>query len=422
MRIISLGIFLFSITALTAQTAEEKLVFLEKEVQEIELQKKELAKKIETTKLSIFHDYLLTKGLPALEVGEEVIHHAAMSLVYEEEHEQAKWVAHIISPDILNGQVSRSNDFREDPLVNTGTAIEQDYFLKLTNDKGDIEYDGFGYDRGHLAPSADFRWTQKGLSETYFYSNMSPQLADFNRGIWSDLENLLRAYVYSEQVPLYVVTGGLLKDDLPKIERSINQISIPKYYWKVAIDIVNNRGIAFLLPNAKASYPIEYFAVSIDEVETLTGIDFYASLEESLETELEAQKNTKDWIQEVALGDVAPLAFSSMPHKHYNTIIGVKQADKGTEIYICGTAVRTRKSRKGNVLINLDKAYPNEVFNVFINKKNLVNFAGNPLMDYTNQQICIYGEVSKLGKTPVIFVEDDKQFSLFKPKGENKAE
>src|SRR5690606_2430798 len=101
---------------------------------------------------------------------------------------QARWVAHIILPDIIDGQVTRSNDFRVDPMVRSGTAVEADYFLQSQKPDGTIEYDGFGYDRGHLAPSADFRWSESALSESYYYSNMSPQLAEFNRNGWAELE------------------------------------------------------------------------------------------------------------------------------------------------------------------------------------------------------------------------------------------
>ena len=413
MRNSSLSFLLLLGFFLKAQSPSEQMRLLEKEVQEIDFQKEKLLEKIEHTKLLNIHNNLIINGLPAIQKNEEIIHHSTMSLVYSEAHEQAKWVAHIISPDILNGQVSRSNDFREDPLVKTGTAIEEDYFLRIVDENGETQFDGFGYDRGHLAPSADFRWTKKGLSESYFYSNMAPQVADFNRKSWADLENLLRAYVYSQQMPLYVVTGGLLTNDLAKIERGIHKISIPNYFWKVAIDLKNQKGIAFLMPNQKADYPIEHYAVSIDKIEQLTGIDFYVGLADKLENKLERQKEVKDWILAVALGDVEPLKFVTLPTKHYNTIVGKKQMGTGSKIHICGTVVRSRTSRKGNVILNLDKAYPNEIFNVFINQKNLINFASNPVNNYVNQVICAYGEVSNQYGVPVVYASDDNQIKFY---------
>lgn len=404
---------LFSTTILRSQSTDiQQLTQLKQALTQIETNKKALLEQVEITKLNIYHKALITNGLPALENDETVIHHTLLSLVYSEAHEQAKWVAHVITPDILNGVVSRSNDFREDPKIVTGTAIEEDYFLRIIDAKGKTTYDGFGWDRGHLAPSADFRWSKKALSESYFYSNMSPQVPDFNRKSWAALENDLRAYVYREQVPLYVVTGGVLTPDLPVLERSIQKIAIPQFFWKVVVDVVNKRGIAFLMPNQLANYPTEHYATTIDEIEKLTGINFYAALADDLEQNVERQKQPKDWFKSVALGDVEPLAFSTLPNKHFNTIVGKRQANHNKSVHICGTVVRARTTRKGNVLFNLDKAYPNEIFNVFIHKDNLIHFPNNPVKDYLNQQICVYGQVGKIGTTPTVYVEDGQKIKL----------
>lgn len=164
--------------------------------------------------------------------------HSCMALVYDEAHEQAKWVAHMVLPDIMEGKISRSNDFRTDPLVKTGSTDETDYFLKTQQPNGSYTYDGFGYDRGHLAPSADFRWSLKALSESYLYSNMSPQLPEFNRELWSGLEDKVRAYIYRNPTSrLFVVTGPILDAKPPVIERSVNKVAIPKAFFKVLLDL-----------------------------------------------------------------------------------------------------------------------------------------------------------------------------------------
>ena len=80
---------------------------------------------------------------------------------------------------------------------------------------------------------------------------MSPQLDKFNREKWADLEGLLRGYVYDHpETQLYVVTGPLLNDSLAKIERGVNKVSIPNYFYKVALDLKNKKAIAFIMPNA----------------------------------------------------------------------------------------------------------------------------------------------------------------------------
>ena len=166
------------------------------------------------------------------------------------------------------------------------------------------------------------------------------------------------------------------------------------------------------MPNKLAVQPVEDYAKSIDEIEALTGIDFYADLEDDLEAELESQKRTKDWFSKVAKGDVEPLDFNLLPKKYYNTIVGKRQIGNEKPVHICGKVVRSRNTRKGNVMFNLDKAFPNEIFNVFISKSNLVHFPNNPIKDYLNQVVCAYGEVGKIGNIPTVYVRNGKHIKL----------
>ncbi|MEM8901673.1 MAG: DNA/RNA non-specific endonuclease, partial [Bacteroidota bacterium] len=238
------------IGTLPAQELEVQIAKLTEEVSKSEEYREDLVDQLKELKLKKVQQDLQSYVLPELKAGEEVINHSAMSLVYDEQHEQAKWVAHIILPDIIKGDVGRTNDFRVDPLVKTGSATEVDYFLKYLQEDSTFEYDGYGYDRGHLAPSADFRWSEKALSESYYYSNMSPQLPELNRRIWAELESVIRGYIIARhKTELYVVTGPVLHDSLPPIQRSINKVSIPEQYFKVIIDLHNQRGIGFILPN-----------------------------------------------------------------------------------------------------------------------------------------------------------------------------
>ena len=195
-------------------------------ISEIEKERAMIESELEELKLTKVQNDLSAYGLPKLLDEEELIQHSAMALVYDEEHEHAKWVAHIVLPDIKEGNVGRTNDFREDPKISTGTAVKADYWFS-------------GYDRGHLAPSADFRWSEKALSESYYYSNMSPQLPEFNRKSWAALEDRIRRYVVFSGEQVYVVSGGVLSDDLPKMENEgrENEVSIPELYYKVVVDL-----------------------------------------------------------------------------------------------------------------------------------------------------------------------------------------
>ena len=406
--------FLFLPWIASAQNFETKLLALQNELAQLKKQEEFVFNKIEAVKLEKLQSDLRASGLPKILEGEILIEHAAMSLVYSEQHEQAKWVAHIILPDIIKGSVFRTNDFRSDPKVISSTAVEQDYFLKNLKLDSTYEYDGFGYDRGHLAPSADFRWSKKALSQSYYYSNMSPQLPGFNREIWAQLENEIRAYIYrNPSSQLYVVTGPVLSNNLPAIQRSINKVSIPKVFWKVVIDLEKQRGIGFLIPNQKTNYPLASFVKTIDEIELETGIDFYASLDDSIESVIERTTDKATWLPDIVQGNVEPIYPPNLPKNHFNTVQAKRFVGNSKKFKICGTVVDARKSRKGNVLINLDRRFPDQIFTIFINKEHIVNFSYDPVTAFVDQKVCVTGKVSNIGGTPTIRIDNEKALEVF---------
>lgn len=406
--------FIFLASSLIhAQTIEEKINHLTNEIEQLEQQKHSLYKELETYKLAKLREDLNKVGLPKTNPDEEVIHHAAMSLVYSEKHEQAKWVAHIILPEIIKGKEGRSNDFREDSLIKTGTATEIDYFLKTKNEDGSYEYDGFGYDRGHLAPSADFRWSKKALSQSYLYSNMSPQLAAFNREKWGELEDILRGYIYNHPTTqLYVVTGPILHDSLPKIERSINKVSIPEYFYKVVVDLTHQKAIGFIMPNQKINYPLNNYAVSIDEVETATGIDFFHQIEDELEDALEQQNVIKDWLPEKQKNDLEPLYQPDLPKGVYNTIQAKRLMGSNKKVTIAGTVVSAKETRNGHLFLNLDINYPNHIFTVAIWKQSIVNFSYNPFDVLLHKTIYVSGKITDFDGIPTMILDNEKAIEI----------
>lgn len=406
--------FIFLASSLIhAQTIEEKINHLTNEIEQLEQQKHTLYKELETYKLAKLREDLNKVGLPKTNPDEKVIHHAAMSLVYSEKHEQAKWVAHIILPEIIKGKEGRSNDFREDSLIKTGTATEIDYFLKTKNEDGSYEYDGFGYDRGHLAPSADFRWSKKALSQSYLYSNMSPQLAAFNREKWGELEDILRGYIYNHPTTqLYVVTGPILHDSLPKIERSINKVSIPEYFYKVVVDLTHQKAIGFIMPNQKINYPLNNYAVSIDEVETATGIDFFHQIEDELEDALEQQNVIKDWLPEKQKNDLEPLYQPDLPKGVYNTIQAKRLMGSNKKVTIAGTVVSAKETRNGHLFLNLDINYPNHIFTVAIWKQSIVNFSYNPFDVLLHKTIYVSGKITDFDGIPTMILDNEKAIEI----------
>jgi endonuclease G len=211
--------------------------------------------------------------LPKHSASDQIIRHSAYTLCYNEPHEQASWVAYELTRAETQKAVERSNKFMIDPLVKTGSARDADYKAS-------------GYDRGHLAPAADMCWSTQAMQESFYYSNMSPQSPSFNRGIWKQLEELVRVWAIAEDTIL-IVTGPILRNGLPTI--GANKISIPEYYYKAILDLSGktHKGIGFILPNRAGSEPLQSYTVSIDSLEKVSGLDFYDQLNDLVECELE---------------------------------------------------------------------------------------------------------------------------------------
>ena len=400
-------------TTFYGQTLNDKIQSASLQLSQIEQQKQRVVTQLEILKLQKIKADLETIGFPAVQLGEQLIQHAAYSLAYAEKFEQPRWVAHIISPDIVNGVITRTNDFRIDSQVKTGSAVEADYFLKTLKIDSSFSYDAFGFDRGHLAPSADFRWSKTALSESYFYSNMSPQVADFNRGGWGDLEDALRAYVIAHPgTQIYVVTGPFLHDSLRRIERGINKVAIPAYFWKIALDLEHKKAIGFIMPNSAIAKPLSSYAVNINTIEAKTGLDFFNKLSPALQEELESQQDATAWLPEKNKTDAEPMSQEAMPKNYFNTSIAKNYINKNDEVHVCGMVVSARLSKAGNVLINLDKQFPNQVFTVFVKKEDIVNFNYSLPEMLKGKIICVKGKVINMGGTAAMYVSTQTELVI----------
>ncbi|MDD5531022.1 MAG: DNA/RNA non-specific endonuclease [bacterium] len=220
--------------------------------------------------------------LPSYTSTDEIVHHTAYTLKYDEKYEQADWIAYKLTREMLAHRTAkRTEDFRPDPMVPTGSATPEDYKKS-------------GYDRGHLCPAGDMAWDATAMAETFYMSNMSPQTAGFNRGVWKRLEDKVRAWARDND-EIYVVAGPVLKEGLPTIGN--DKVAVPAYYYKVILDYEEPdiKGIGFVLPNQSSNEPLSSYAVTIDSIEILTGIDFFPALPDSVENKIEATTNFNEW-------------------------------------------------------------------------------------------------------------------------------
>ncbi len=208
-----------------------------------------------------------------------IIKHAYYTLSYSISDRQSEFAYYYLSPQSINGAQSRTDDFRIDPLVKA-------------NPVSSTAYQGSGYDRGHLCPAADMALNQTSMSETFYMSNMSPMTPAFNRGIWSSVESWVRESALSNG-GLYVVTGPILNGSCGSLSGGI---IIPCSFYKIAFKGGSNpKVIGFILSNSGSSLPIRNFAVTVDEIERRTGINFFPQLEDGIENQIEGVINLGSW-------------------------------------------------------------------------------------------------------------------------------
>jgi endonuclease G len=249
--------------------------------------------------------------LPLMKGNIPIIKHLGYAFQYSEKHEQAFWVGYELTKKETEKAFERTDEFIPDPAVSTGTATVADYAKS-------------GYDRGHLAPAADMGWSQQAMAESFYFSNMSPQEPGFNRGIWKNLEEQVRTWAKAYD-SIYVVTGPVLKDGL--VQLGPNGVSIPKYYYKVILDNTGDdaKAIGFLMPNQASKEPLEKFAVSVDQVEQETGIDFFNKLPDSRENAFEKEVCIPCWTWTI-ISSPAPQQTNPQPGAVQTQCNGITKA------------------------------------------------------------------------------------------------
>lgn len=394
-----------------SQNLESKEAQLEK----LDRQRETLVQEIEVLKLASTIEQMKDVGYPQSENKLIIAEHSALVIGFNESYRLAEWTFHQLLPDVIDGGITRSNDFRPDPKLENKTAIEADYFIKKDKGDGKFNYDGFGFDRGHLAPSADFRWSEQGLSQSYYYSNMTPQRPGFNRESWADIENTLRSIVENNPQRYFVLTGPVLHDSLPVIERSVNQIPIPALHYKIIVDLEsdNPKGMAFLMPNKKCEKPVYEYVVSIDSVEVLTGLNFFPNLDAKTERLVESKSDYNAWQVDKEGKDVAPISQESLPKGVYNTIEA--KYHEGFEISVVGKVVSTKVIAKSKAtFLNLDQSFPNQVFTVTIWGDARKNFSYLPEEKLDGKYIKVTGMITidKNG-VPSLNVRGEKQVEVW---------
>ena len=159
------------------------------------------------------------------------------------------------------------------------------------------DYKGSGYSRGHLCPSGDNKWNPIAQRQTFLMTNICPQNISLNTGFWNSLEGSSRRWA-EKYGGIYIVAGPVFYDSL-KVERiGENRVAVPHAFFKVILRTGDDaKAIGFVYPNAEregGKSRIDYVC-TVDEVERLTGIDFFCKLDDSLENRVESSASLDDW-------------------------------------------------------------------------------------------------------------------------------
>lgn len=211
-----------------------------------------------------------------------IIRHAHYTIGYSTKWLQPAWVAYALEPEELKKNVPRQNSFTDDPLY-------------LGREATSADYKNSGYSRGHLAPSADMRFSQQAMEECFYFTNVAPQFIAFNSGIWNSLEQKVRAWA-AEFGTIFIATGPcFIGKPLDYIGRQ--RVPVPTHFYKALLMQRNNQwyGIAFLIPHRTHKGKVKQFACSIDQLEEAVQIDFFPQLPDSVEEPLEAQLQRAPW-------------------------------------------------------------------------------------------------------------------------------
>lgn len=215
-------------------------------------------------------------------ISQQIITHKNYTVSYNRETRLPNWVSWSISKDELSSVVSRSGfNFSPDPKVLISPVTSMDYSKS-------------GWDRGHMCPAADNKFSATAMEESFYMTNICPQDHTLNEKTWSYLETACRNW--AQNCTVYVVCGPYIEGKA-KSHIGKSKVAIPDGFWKVVLRQYRGRwqAIGFIIPNVPTSSEFDEFAVSVDDVEILTGFDFFSALDDKIEKEIESSFDLSKW-------------------------------------------------------------------------------------------------------------------------------
>lgn len=220
--------------------------------------------------------------IPALKASDKIIVYEGFTLSYNPKNLIPNWVAYELTSDEVDGPFPRSNGFSMDLNYKGKQAMREDY-------------SSTGWDKGHMAPAADMKWSRTAMYESFFLTNICPQDHDFNGNDWLTLEKLAREWA-KRFGSIYIICGPIVGSNIYGTIGD-NKVIVPDAFFKAFLVVQDHRyhAIAFVMQNEPTHHRIQEYALTVNELEDMIGLDLFPTIDDSIEEMIESDLYFKFW-------------------------------------------------------------------------------------------------------------------------------
>lgn len=215
---------------------------------------------------------------------EKLVKHSNYCSLFNKKRMQPTWVAWTLTAEETKGILKRSNNFQPDRTLKAKLQV-------TTHD-----YKNSGFDRGHLCPAADNKFSQQAMDECFLMTNMCPQLHELNAGGWESLEDSCRVWAQRED-SIVVVAGPIFFKKRPSTIGTQHKVAVPDAFFKIVLSMRpgKEKAIGFLFTNSNLPQPVDKAACSVRQVEKVTKLNFFPRMSKKKQRAIESNFDLSDW-------------------------------------------------------------------------------------------------------------------------------
>ena len=220
--------------------------------------------------------------LPKITAHDNLIIYTGFTVSYNTSTLIPNWVAYELTSTEVEGQFPRKGQFGQDLSFRGRQAMREDY-------------SNSGWDKGHMCPAADLKWSEKTMYESFYLTNICPQNHEMNSTDWLTLEKLAREWAKKFD-NIYIICGPIVGENKYGTIGK-NRVVVPDAFFKAFLTVKNNvfNTIAFVMPNSSEHHRVQDYAMSVNDLETMIGIDLFSSIDDRYEEIVESDLYFKYW-------------------------------------------------------------------------------------------------------------------------------